>query len=1539
MPASFRWICNMIYRTVTTRFPDAGYTAVGGFIFLRFLCPAIVAPDSNGICPPIENPEVRRGLLLCTKITHNLANDVAFGNKETYMVPLNRFITENRPQILRFLAEISEMSDDVESIYEGGAKSISSNNGAASGRPSTDYVTSEADTDASNLDGSLGTSGKEFVAVQKFIFDHIDKLETYLSREPMVRMHAQVKPNDRRKLSDGKPGSKSKQQQQQQQGTGGSPSLTKSSSTESGGASGDITSTENLFTQVSFIMRQLGPPTVANTESSQVKVPSAIDASGEDMFYVILRRDAGRSTDAIAKKAIIYMGGVSREKRPVLYVIVRRMQMQYLDMDAVMLHVLRLLEPLANKSFEVFFDLTQFGPANEVPLQWITQLKRVIPESIINNIQAVYWYNVNTYFRKYVKQANMALPPRLAKRSVFPHSLSDLHEFLASPQADLPPGTVSLDGEGGINISPVTRVSSSHAPLPCMVKVTPEAIQITALRRQEVFGLSTYFNDVYHITEIADLQLLPSTSRPNSSDADGDNGFKGRTQLQRTASRSSENERTGAGKQGKADDHNLVSIRFEGSNSALMFSSPKSELMFKAIRSARARYTTHTAVASVPERVIRPSDVPGTLLNVALLNCGAEHALLRIAAYRMLTSIVATFHIDVGHELAYAIDLCLPPNPLQFINRVCTRLSLSAPDMTLELLSEALVAFNKSAPSMKIWILQYIQPWLLCLGQYTHDSVSHPDALNRTQDIVRNLIRLHLKEPALYMHFKEHVWMQLARVEELTEIVLDMFLQVALEYGALTIETELIADMLATVAGRNPRYNKLVTRLRKLIAQTCTMNVVYISTHQLWPEIAVHMRLLLPLTFSNRALADEYLPDIAFITCMLLKSGPGMIQATLHGIVMHVVHSLALSQCNGMIIDQTFSSSITGASSFAGNPVRQFSDADNGVAAESSTGAMLLTPYAQLAQQLADLSLTKTKFSFGLRSKTTSAVTFIASSYTRGGAASTLNPQALMEYKDELNSSNYAQESPQDILAAVESAAQIFLRIMENPAFANGRGNAWRARWTTLVTASTFVFNPAIQPRAFTLLGKLASHDEVDDDLLYQTLATLRGALASFGETDESLPISVLTCLVSMVSNLPPDSSYLASLFWLGIAVLQIGNVPLYKVGLSLVSKVLRTLDVCGAFSPENGEGFQDFLMSARVAVEKAADMIDETTRISFRSSFSSALCLLLLRGMEDVVTKDETYEVLIQIIGIVTGCRRWQLADAANEKRLLDLVLPYLILIIPTASARNELVHVFTMAGLVTSTEIKQSLEHGGYVRLLEQIHKVDIKRECQTDYILYPSILAAMLHKVRVEHDIMILYSIFASNITWVDNTMSLLVIESLAPTMSNVMHSTHSPKLIQKLHDIMVRLAITRPSFDPDVFIQQQRLLQQQQGGGSGGAHASATRKSVSANAYNPSTPVSPNMPSGSAVHRSSYIPPSRGHDDGSERNSTSVMSAHSSSPSVSGPESSFDRSMVPAHKEYLTEIGFGGLGRAIAFETNPNYWKELAGLASMVVDNML
>lgn len=107
MPATFRRICHTIATAVTLRFPDAKFTTVGAFIFLRFFCPAIVAPDSEGLISSVPTKEMRRGLLLIAKVVQNLANNVLFGAKEQYMSPLNNFLAQNIFHVTAFLRDIS----------------------------------------------------------------------------------------------------------------------------------------------------------------------------------------------------------------------------------------------------------------------------------------------------------------------------------------------------------------------------------------------------------------------------------------------------------------------------------------------------------------------------------------------------------------------------------------------------------------------------------------------------------------------------------------------------------------------------------------------------------------------------------------------------------------------------------------------------------------------------------------------------------------------------------------------------------------------------------------------------------------------------------------------------------------------------------------------------------------------------------------------------------------------------------------------------------------------------------------------------------------------------------------------------------------------------------------------------------------------------------------------------------------------------------------------------------------------------------------
>lgn len=107
MPPEMIVMCRHLYEEVEKTYPGNGPRQVGGYLFLRFFCPAIVTPNSHGVVAPDFNltENSKRCLLLITKVLQNLSNGVLFGAKELYMGgPLNDFITQNIPVLNKFFA-------------------------------------------------------------------------------------------------------------------------------------------------------------------------------------------------------------------------------------------------------------------------------------------------------------------------------------------------------------------------------------------------------------------------------------------------------------------------------------------------------------------------------------------------------------------------------------------------------------------------------------------------------------------------------------------------------------------------------------------------------------------------------------------------------------------------------------------------------------------------------------------------------------------------------------------------------------------------------------------------------------------------------------------------------------------------------------------------------------------------------------------------------------------------------------------------------------------------------------------------------------------------------------------------------------------------------------------------------------------------------------------------------------------------------------------------------------------------------------------
>eukprot|EP01126_Amoeba_proteus_P019592 TRINITY_DN2013_c0_g2_i2.p1 TRINITY_DN2013_c0_g2~~TRINITY_DN2013_c0_g2_i2.p1 ORF type:complete len:333 (+),score=64.19 TRINITY_DN2013_c0_g2_i2:353-1351(+) len=105
-------LCNEVVK----RFPESKHIAISGFIFLRWMIPAIsVKPEQNGlISKAMATPKASRVFLLIGKCLQMLANGLEFTDKEPHMLGMNDFIRRNMKVRDLFLDAVSTIDDPSE---------------------------------------------------------------------------------------------------------------------------------------------------------------------------------------------------------------------------------------------------------------------------------------------------------------------------------------------------------------------------------------------------------------------------------------------------------------------------------------------------------------------------------------------------------------------------------------------------------------------------------------------------------------------------------------------------------------------------------------------------------------------------------------------------------------------------------------------------------------------------------------------------------------------------------------------------------------------------------------------------------------------------------------------------------------------------------------------------------------------------------------------------------------------------------------------------------------------------------------------------------------------------------------------------------------------------------------------------------------------------------------------------------------------------------------------------------------------------------
>ncbi|XP_007573457.1 neurofibromin isoform X1 [Poecilia formosa] len=871
------------------------------------------------------------------------------------------------------------------------------------------------------------------------------------------------------------------------------------------------------FDKMATLLAYLGPPEhkpVADTHWSSLNLTS----SKFEEFMTRHQVHEKEEFKALKTLNIFYQAGTSKTGNPVFYYVARRFKTGQINGDLLIYHVLLTLKPYYAKPYEIVVDLTHVGPSNRFKTDFLSKWFVVFPGFAYENVAAVYVYNCNTWVREYTKYHERLLTGlKGSKRLQFIDSPAKLAEHIEQDQQKLPAATLTLEEDLKVFHN---ALKLAHKDTKVSIKVGSTAVQVTSAERTRVLGQPVFLNDVYYASEIEEICLV---------------------------------------------DESQFTLTMANQGTPLTFMHQECDAIVQSIIHIRTRWEL-SQPDSIPQHTkIRPKDVPGTLLNIALLNLGSSDPSLRSAAYNLLCALTCTFNLKIEGQLLETSGLCIPANNTLFIVSISKTLAANEPHLTLEFLEECISGFSKSSIELKHLCLEYMTPWLLNLVRFC----KHNDDAKRQRvtAILDKLITMTINEKQMYPSIQAKIWGSLGQITDLLDVVLDSFIKTSATGGLGSIKAEVMADTAVALASGNVKLvsNKVIGRMCKIIDKTCLSPTPTLEQHLMWDDIAILARYMLMLSFNNSLDVAAHLPYLFHVVTLLVATGPLSLRASTHGLVINIIHSLCT--CSQL----------------------SFSEETKQV----------------LRLSLTEFSLPKFYLLFGISKVKSAAVIAFRSSYRDRS----------------FSPGSYERET--FALSSLETVTEALLEIME-ACMRDIPTCKWLDQWTELAQKFAFQYNPSLQPRALVVFGcisKRVTHGQIKQIIRILSKASPllsidRGLESCLKGPDNYNSQVLIEATVIALTKLQPllskDSPMHKALFWVAVAVLQLDEVSLYSAGTALLEQNLHTLDTMRIFNDKSPE---EVFMEIRRPLEWHCKQMDHFVGLNFSANFNFALVGHLLKG------------------------------------------------------------------------------------------------------------------------------------------------------------------------------------------------------------------------------------------------------------------------------------------------------------------------------------
>ena len=733
------------------------------------------------------------------------------------------------------------------------------------------------------------------------------------------------------------------------------------------------------FDKMVVLLAYLGPPDCRALNDSQW---NSIDMTSTRFEEIMAKQNIHEKEEFkyIKSLNLFYQAGTSKLGNPVFYFIARRYKICETNKDLFIYHVILTLKPFCHRPFELVIDFTHTLPENRFSSNYLQKWFTVLPQMAYEKIVCTYIYNTNSCVREYSKFHERILSIlKGSKKLLFIDNLQRLNDFIEVDH--LPVATLALNEDQKV-FPNALRLSNKDTKV--NIKVGPSAIQVTSVEKCKILNHSVLLNDVYYASEIEGVCLV---------------------------------------------DDNQFTLTLVNEKGSLSFIHNDSEAIVQATIHIRTRWELSQTDSVIVHTKIRPKDVPGTLLNMALLNLGSSDPTLRTSAYNLLCALTKTFDLKIDGQLLETPGLCIPSNNTIFIKQISEKLALNASILTLEFLEECIQGFVVSPIfELKHLCLEYMTPWLVNLTKFC----KHPDENKRQKValILDKLISLTIQEVQMYPSIQAKIWTHIGQISDLIDIVLDSFIKRSVTGGLGSISAEIMADTAVALASSNVKLvaSKVIRRLCKIIEKTSASPTLVLEQHLMWNDIAILTRYLLMLSFNNCLDVFSHLPYLFHITINLLHCGSLSLRASVHGLVINIIHSLCT--CS----------------------TPYFSESAQRV----------------LRLSLDEFSLEKYSVRFGISKTEQSAVTAFPASIT---SACHRSPNIHQCIPDSQLHSVYLPDFEK--LNHIETITDSFLEIMEE-CMKNLNDCDWLDKWMELSKNIAFRYNPALQYKGIIVYSCIA---------------------------------------------------------------------------------------------------------------------------------------------------------------------------------------------------------------------------------------------------------------------------------------------------------------------------------------------------------------------------------------------------------------------------------------------------------------------------------